>query len=291
LNKLSQNQIDYARIEKAIHFLEKNFQKHPDLQEIADIVGLSEFHFQRMFRQWVGISPKQFVQFLTKEYAKDLLAQSRNILDVTYTSGLTSPGRLHDLFVRWEAVTPGEFSRQGSGISIFYGFHPTPFGECLLATTQRGICGLYFTRDGDRERSINILHKEWPDAEFHENLQNTQTIIQNVFDAPKWAPERPFHLYLKGTNFQLKVWEALLKIPQGSVVSYQDIARKIGNPKGVRAVGSAVAHNPISYLIPCHRVIRKEGIFGNYQGGTERKKLLLAWEMAQTGKTGKNDDT
>jgi AraC family transcriptional regulator of adaptative response/methylated-DNA-[protein]-cysteine methyltransferase len=284
MQKISQQDLDFTRIERAIAFLEQNFKKQPDLQEISSYVGLSEFHFQRMFRHWVGISPKQFLQFLTKEYAKGLLNKSKNILEVTYDSGLTSPGRLHDLFVRWEAVTPGEFSRGGSGIEIEYGFHNTPFGECLLASTQRGICGLYFAKEGDRQRSMNVLVKQWPDAAIKENADNTFPVIQKIFYQTDWKSESPFRLFLKGTNFQLKVWEALLKIPQGSIVSYEDIARLLGNAGGTRAVGSAVARNPVSYLIPCHRVIRKEGVIGNYQGGPQRKKVLLAWEMAQTGK-------
>jgi AraC family transcriptional regulator of adaptative response/methylated-DNA-[protein]-cysteine methyltransferase len=284
MQKISQQDLDFTRIERAIAFLEQNFKKQPDLQEISSYVGLSEFHFQRMFRHWVGISPKQFLQFLTKEYAKGLLNKSKNILEVTYDSGLTSPGRLHDLFVRWEAVTPGEFSRGGSGIEIEYGFHNTPFGECLLASTQRGICGLYFAKEGDRQRSMNVLVKQWPDAAIKENADNTFPVIQKIFYQTDWKSESPFRLFLKGTNFQLKVWEALLKIPQGSIVSYEDIARLLGNAGGTRAVGSAVARNPVSSLIPCHRVIRKEGVIGNYQGGPQRKKVLLAWEMAQTGK-------
>jgi AraC family transcriptional regulator of adaptative response/methylated-DNA-[protein]-cysteine methyltransferase len=279
---LSQEAIDYKRIEAAIHFLEENFHSQPSLQEIAKSIHVSEFHFQRLFSRWVGISPKQFLQYLTKEYAKKLLHQSNNnLLDVTYESGLSSPGRLHDLFVHFEAVTPGEFKTQGQDVQIEFGFHPSPFGECFLATTPRGICTLSFVK-GDRDAEIDDLRKIWGRAELRENPEATSNVADRIFASPNGHKPKPFHLFLKGTNFQIKVWEALLRIPFGAVVSYEDVARYIGKPKAVRAVANAVGQNPVPFLIPCHRVIRKLGEFGGYGGGTARKKAMIGWEAAKS---------
>jgi AraC family transcriptional regulator of adaptative response/methylated-DNA-[protein]-cysteine methyltransferase len=275
--------LDYMRIEQTILYLEKNFRYQPELNQLASQVGLSEFHFQRLFKRWVGISPKRFLQYVTKEYAKTVLQHSKNILDAAYASGLSGPGRLHDLFVQCEAVTPGEYKEMGAGVSITYGFLPTPFGSCLLATTDRGICGLYFVTDPDRHRYIRLLRKVWPEATLKENPSRLRPLVLKIFKPESWRKDKPFILDLHGTNFQLKVWEALLAIPQGVVLAYQDLAQRIGQPKAVRAVGSAVARNPVSFLIPCHRVIRKEGDSGNYGGGPLRKKVLLAWEAVKSG--------
>jgi AraC family transcriptional regulator of adaptative response/methylated-DNA-[protein]-cysteine methyltransferase len=269
---------DYERIETVIRYLEKNFRKQPDLKELAERAGLSEFHFQRLFSRWVGISPKRFLQFLTKEHAKHLLQSSGDLLAVAYDSGLSGPGRLHDLFVHCEAVTPGEFKSGGAGIIIRFGIHPTPFGDIMLATTDRGICGLYFISGDTFDLYLDKLHHHWPKARIKENPDSTREVVESIFRRERWQAAKPFRLLLKGTNFQIKVWEALLNIPEGRAVSYESVAQKIGEPLAVRAVGSAVAGNPVSYIIPCHRVIRKEGTFGNYQGGTARKKIILAWE-------------
>ena len=281
--KFQQLSLDYQRIEQAIIFLEKNFHRQPTLKEIADSVYVSEYHFQRLFSSWVGISPKRFLQYLTKEYAKRLLKESRNILDVSFETGLSSPGRLHDLFVNCEAVTPGEFKERGDGLCIEYGIHPSPFGDILLATTARGICWLSFIKKEGSEKEIEALKKNWPNAELCENASETKKLTNRVFaisynGSPK---PQPFNLFLKGTNFQIKVWEALLKIPAGQIVSYGDVAAYIGKPKAVRAVANAVGSNPIPFIIPCHRVIRKIGEFGGYAGGTARKKALLGWEAAR----------
>ena len=281
--KFHQLSLDYQRIEQAIIFLEKNFHHQPTLKEIADSVYVSEYHFQRLFSSWVGISPKRFLQYLTKEYAKRLLKESRNVLDVSFETGLSSPGRLHDLFVNCEAVTPGEFKDQGEGLRIEYGIHPTPFGDILLATTARGICWLSFVKKEGPEQEIQNLQKSWPKGELCENASETKKLANRVFAISYNGSSKPqsFNLFLKGTNFQIKVWEALLKIPAGQVVSYEDVAAYIGKPKAVRAVANAVARNPIPFIIPCHRVIRKIGEFGGYAGGTARKKALLGWEAAR----------
>jgi len=272
---------DYERIEKSIKFLETNFPSQPGLKEVAAHVGLSEFHFQRLFSRWVGISPKRFLQFLTKEYAKHLLEDSVNLLDVTYEAGLSSPGRLHDLFIKCEAVTPGEYKSKGEGLTIKYGFHPSPFGECLLATTERGICGFFFVKNRDRKDPLSELRYFWKKADIIEDPHASRELVERIFNPSFADTSAPLHLILSGTNFQIKVWEALIKIPFGTVVSYEDVAIQVGIPGATRAVGSAVGKNPISFIIPCHRVIRKTADFGNYGGGTARKKAILGWEAAQ----------
>jgi AraC family transcriptional regulator, regulatory protein of adaptative response / methylated-DNA-[protein]-cysteine methyltransferase len=271
---------DYDRVEQALAFLHENFHRQPTLEEIATSISLSEYHFQRLFSRWVGISPKRFLQFLTKEHAKELLARSGDLLSVAYDSGLSGPGRLHDLFVSCEAVTPGEYRAQGAGLQIAYGFHTTPFGECLLGATERGICALSFLYNSSRQQALERLRGYWQEAELVEVPDRTRPLVMRIFDASYQAPDVPLSLFVKGTNFQIKVWEALLRIPPGSAVSYETIARAIGKPLSSRAVGNAVASNPIQYIIPCHRVIRKMGEFGNYQGGTPRKMALLGWEAA-----------
>ena len=278
---LSQASEDYERIEKAIKFIENNLSSQPDLKAIATHIGLSEYHFQRLFSRWVGISPKRFLQFLTKEYAKQLMQQSANLLDVTYEAGLSSPGRLHDLFVTCEAVTPGEYKSKGEGITIKYGYHPSPFGQCLLATTERGICGFFFVRNRDRKDPLSELRFFWEKAEIVEDPPASKELVERIFNRSFANTSAPLHLILNGTNFQMKVWEALIKIPFGAVVSYEDIAIQVGIPGATRAVGTAVGKNPISFIIPCHRVIRKTAEFGNYGGGTARKKAILGWEAAQ----------
>ncbi len=269
---------NYRRIERALHYIEANVRRQPGLDEIAAHVGLSEFHFQRLFTQWAGITPKRFVQFLTKEHAKALLRRSQNVLDTSLAAGLSGPGRLHDLLVSCEAITPGELKAGGAGVVIDYGTHPSPFGECLVATTARGICHLAFVHDG-REAAIAALHDDWPRAQLRENEVATRVLVGAIFDpAPR---TRPLPLLLKGTNFQLKVWEALLAIPPGAIVSYQAVARYIHMPNAVRAVGTAIGQNRIAYLIPCHRVIQSLGDFGQYRWGSVRKKAIVGWEAAR----------
>ena len=271
---------DYGRIEEAITYIETHFDRQPELKEIADHIGLSEFHFQRLFSRWVGISPKRFLQFLTKEYVKELLSRPTNLLDATYDAGLSSPGRLHDLFVTCEAVTPGEFKAGGKGLTIGYGLHQSPFGECLIARTERGICWLAFVRNADRQALIAEFTAAWKNARIVEDRDGTRRLVARIYDPAWWSPSSPLPVLVKGTNFQIKVWEALLKIPVGTVVTYEDVALCIGFPKAVRAVGNAVGKNPVSFVIPCHRVVRKTAEFGHYGGGPARKKAMLGWEAA-----------
>ena len=267
---------DYLRIEQAIQYLENHYKDQPNLEEIAANIGLSEYHFQRMFTRWAGVSPKRFLQYLTKEGAKKLLDQSQNLLDTAYQIGLSSLGRLHDLFITTEAITPGEYRSRGAGLTIRYGIHPTPFGKCLIGLTERGICHLSFVQAGEGD-AIDSLVSEWKEARMEEDHRSIAPLIAPIFDLHE-REKSALHLHLSGTNFQIKVWEALLQIPAGAVTTYEQIASGIGSPQASRAVGTAVGHNPIAVLIPCHRVIRKAGGFGNYRYGASRKMALLGWE-------------
>ncbi|GIK56877.1 MAG: methylated-DNA--[protein]-cysteine S-methyltransferase [Chloroflexi bacterium] len=278
----TQASADYALVEKAIHYLEENYQDQPALADVAAHVGLSEFHFQRLFRRWAGISPKRFGQYLTMQHAKQVLAESQNVLEAAYAAGLSGPGRLHDLFVTHEAVTPGEYKTRGAGLTIRYGFHPTPFGEALLAETERGICGLSFITGNGRAAAFADLTHAWPQAVLAEDAVGTATAVNQIF-TPADERQMPLPVFLKGTNFQIQVWMALLRVPPGALVTYGALARAAGQEKAVRAVGTAVGHNPIAYLIPCHRVIQKSGNLGGYHWGLPRKKALIGWEAAHAG--------
>jgi AraC family transcriptional regulator of adaptative response/methylated-DNA-[protein]-cysteine methyltransferase len=269
---------DYERIEKAIEFLVDDFQSQPNLEVIAQKVGLSEFHFQKLFQRWAGISPKKFVQFLTKEHAKELLKKS-SLMEASYDSGLSGPSRLHDLFITWEAMSPGEYKQKGRGLTIEYGFHPSPFGECFIAQTNRGICSLIFVGKSSQTSMLQEFSKKWSNAKIIQNQKFTQKVIDQIFNPTKTKAD-PIRLAYQGTHFQIKVWEALLKIPKGSVVTYQTIAKEIHSPKAVRAVGTAIGANPIAYLIPCHRVIRGMGEMGGYRWGVSRKRAILTLEAA-----------
>lgn len=280
---LSQLSEDYYRIEKAIAYIKINANRQPTLVEVAASVYLSDFHFQRMFSRWAGISPKRFLQYITKEYAKKLLRNARSVMDTAYDTGLSGGSRLHDLFVVCEAVTPGEYKRGGEDLQIFYGRHPSPFGYCLLGATERGVCYLEFLPEAGKNLSTQGIRKRWPKADIVSRPNKSHALVKKIFDFKLESGPAPLHLYVKGTNFQIKVWEALLKIPLGNMVAYEDVARQIKMPKAVRAVGNAVGQNPIPFLIPCHRVIRKMGVFGNYGGGSERKKAMLGWEAARIG--------
>lgn len=274
---------DYQRIAKAIRFLEEHTHRQPELKEVAAHLQLSEHCTQRLFSRWAGISPKRFLQVVTKEHAKTLLNASKSVLDVTYETGLSSTSRLHQLLVQCEAVTPGEFKSGGDGLTIAYGVHSSPFGNCLIAATERGICGLRFLGKSGRAEALQTLKGKYEKANWSEAPTRTQSLACRIFEP--WQDEDellPLYLLLKGTNFQVKVWEALLRIPPSALVTYQDVANHLGKPQAARAVANAVADNPIHYVIPCHRVIRSTGAFGDYQGGTTRKKALHGWEMAQT---------
>jgi AraC family transcriptional regulator of adaptative response/methylated-DNA-[protein]-cysteine methyltransferase len=278
-----ENHINYQRIEQAIQYLENNFQRQPELDEVAEKVHLSPFHFQRIFTEWAGISPKRFLQFLTIDFLKDKLAQSQSIVEAAEAAGLSSQSRVYDLFTTLEAVTPQEYKLKGSGIRIEYAFHQTPFGLSLIGVTERGICWLSFlASDQDPLRALEEMKLFWHNSVFHEDVQLTKVFIDQIFYNS--SPKTKLHILVKGTNFQVKVWEALLRIPMGGVSTYQSIAHTISNSKAVQAVGSAVGANHIAYLIPCHRVIRKDGILGEYRWHSTRKKGIIGWEFAKTSK-------
>jgi AraC family transcriptional regulator, regulatory protein of adaptative response / methylated-DNA-[protein]-cysteine methyltransferase len=270
---------DYDRIEKAILYLEKHFQEQPSLDKIAQSIHLSPFHFQRVFQKWAGVSPKQFILYLTAQHAKQRLLESRSVLEAAYEAGLSGPGRLHDLMVSVEAMTPGEVKTHGKGIKIEWGIHSTPFGQALLATTPRGICGLSFLKNGSSKGILAVFKNEWSQAFWVENRASTLKVIRRIFGTE--SQKEDIKVLLKGTEFQIKVWEALLKIPVGFVQSYQDVAKAIRKPSASRAVGTAVGQNAIAYLIPCHRVIRETGVLGDYRWGSARKKAMLGWEEAK----------
>ena len=286
-SRADRNTADYHRIERAIRFLDDAAPVRPSLDQVAKHVGMSPFHFQRLFTRWAGISPKRFSQVLALEYAKDRLHESRNMIDATYDAGLSSGGRLHDLFVNLEAVTPGEFRENGAGLRISAGFHDSPFGEALIATTDRGICGLTF-HEGNRRSALRDLAARWPNAVIEERPRVTAPVASRVFAALEVRdPDSvvPLGVLVRGTNFQVKVWRALLQIPVGTVASYEDIATAIGAPSAVRAVGTAIGRNPVAFLIPCHRVIRTTGALGGYRWGLPRKRAMLAWESGRGSQT------
>jgi AraC family transcriptional regulator, regulatory protein of adaptative response / methylated-DNA-[protein]-cysteine methyltransferase len=275
------NSEDYNRIARAIAFMREHHLNQPDLSAVAQHIGLSEYHFQRLFTQWAGISPKRFLQYLTLEYAKSKINQTKSLLDLTLDVGLSSPGRLHDLFVNLEAMTPGEFKASGSGLQIRYGLHDTPFGRALIATTARGICNLYFWDATDEQTAEQLLRRSWFNAEIIRDRQATQSLHDLIFNAETLRDRKPLTLLVKGTNFQIQVWRALLKVPFGGLTTYRTLAEAIGRPTAARAVGNAVGNNPISYLIPCHRVIRESGELGGYYWGLERKAAILGWEASR----------
>ena len=278
-----ENHINYQRIEQAIKYLEENFRRQPELDEVAEKVHLSPFHFQRIFAEWAGISPKRFLQFLTVDFLKSKLQETRSIAEAAEVAGLSSQSRVYDLFTTLEAVTPQEYKERGAGIRIEFGFHPTPFGECIIGVTERGICWISFLPpDSDHRLASEEMKNCWHNSVFHENHELTRPFIDQIFySRPR---NTKLHLFVKGTNFQVKVWDALLKIPAGSVTTYQDIARSISNPNAVQAVGSAVGSNHVAFLIPCHRVIRKDGVLGEYRWTSTRKKGIIGWEMASIEK-------
>lgn len=269
---------DYARVEQAIRYLDEHFQNQPTLRDVAAAVGLSEHHFQRLFRRWAGISPKRFLQHLTSQYTGGLLRRATPLLDAAYDAGLSGTGRLHELYVTLHAMTPAQYRAHGAGLTIRHGFQPSPFGECLIGLTDNGICWLSFVAK-QRQTAYREFEREWHNARLIEDTARTADIARRVF-SPDTPHAGPLMLNLRGTNFQIRVWEALLRIPLGTAVRYADVARQIGVPTASRAVGAAVGANPIAYLIPCHRVIRSTGAVGDYRWGAARKRAMLAWEAS-----------
>ena len=277
-NSLPEINRSYATVAHAIEYIRANSRRQPSLAEIADEVNLSEFHMQRVFTEWAGISPKRVIQYLTKERAKQALKESRDLLSATLETGLSSPGRLHDLMITCEAMTPGEIKAQGHGVTVKFGITSTPFGSALIGWTTRGICYLAFCENNCDEKH-DELSAQWPAARLMQDDNGASNLSDTIFPAEPKAGK--LHLLLRGTNFQIKVWEALLNIESSQVVSYSTLAELYGSPKAQRTIGSAVAANRIAYLIPCHRVIRESVDVGVYQWGSNRKLAMQAWEAAR----------
>jgi AraC family transcriptional regulator, regulatory protein of adaptative response / methylated-DNA-[protein]-cysteine methyltransferase len=269
---------DYEKMKLAIEYVRSQVMQQPSLEQVAEIVGQSPAHFQRLFRRWVGVSPKRWLQYLSATEAKQLLRASTPVLDTAFAVGLSGPGRLHDLIVSAEAVTPGEFADRGRGLEILYGWHDSPFGHCLIGLTTRGICALRFADRTGAVEETDRLRKEWSQADLIQDQWRTSEVVKTIFKA---GVDHKFLLDLRGTNFQLKVWEALLLIPEGCVLSYGDLASRLGIPSASRAVANAVGANPIAFLIPCHRVLRATGDLGGYRWGLDRKAVMLAREKAR----------
>ncbi|MEM8776520.1 MAG: methylated-DNA--[protein]-cysteine S-methyltransferase [Pseudomonadota bacterium] len=269
----------YGVIRRAIELIDEGGVGQ-SLTDLADEMNMSPAHFQRVFSQWVGVSPKKYQQYLVLEQAKEMLDQRFTTLGTAHELGLSSGGRLHDLFLRWEAMSPGEFARKGEGLKIFWGWFDSPFGLALVMGTEKGICGIGFAGEMSHEQVMEDLISRWPKAEFVEDPMMLRPWALNAFGAGDQAQEKT-PLYLIGAPFQIKVWEALLNVPSGHVTTYSEIAQSVGNPKAVRAVGTAVGRNPISFLIPCHRALRKSGALGGYHWGLPVKRALLAWESAR----------
>lgn len=275
----------YARIERAIRFIEDNRLEQPSLDRVAAGVGMSAFHLQRVFTAWAGVSPKLFLRYLTLDHAREALMDTRPVLDAALDVGLSGPGRLHDLFVTLEAATPGEVGAGGRGLDIRYGRHDGPFGRFLVAATERGVCRIAFEQEG--ENPVEALADAWPNARLAEDEAHTWRIAGEALAHGIDGGDSPIRLWARGTNFQIKVWEALLRVPAGRLVSYGGLARAIGKPRASRAVGQAVGANPIAVLIPCHRAIRASGRFETgYRWGSARKRALIAWEAARRERTG-----
>lgn len=281
---------DYARVAKAIAFLRAHRRRQPDLAALSAYLQLSEFHVQRLFSRWAGVSPKRFLQFLTVEYAKCQMVDGANVLDVSFDAGLSGPGRLHDLFVNMEAMSPGEYKQAAAGVSVHYGVGETPFGAALIATTARGVCHLSFIDRQGRGVAIQDLQAKWPAADFECSPHESTALLSRIFDFKGRQDDTPLSLWVSGSNFQIQVWRALLQIPFARLLNYRQLAEYLGQPGASRAVGNAIARNPIAYLIPCHRVLRQSGDFGKYHWGEDRKAAIIAWEAANNAVTASATD-
>lgn len=271
---------DYAKVAEAIAFIQAHWRDQPSIEAVARAVGLSDQHLRALFRRWAGLTPKAFLEALTLRHARALLREQTNLLEASLELGLSGPSRLHDLFVAHEALTPGEFKRGGAGLEFRYGFHATPFGEAALAVTDRGLAGLGFV-DGDRDAALADLGGRWPKARFARDESATGPFAGRVFDPEQWRPDRPLRLVLIGAEFDVSVWESLLTIETGRATTYGAIARRLGRPKAARAVGAAVGRNPISFVVPCHRVLGAGGALTGYHWGLVRKQAIIGWEAGR----------
>jgi AraC family transcriptional regulator of adaptative response/methylated-DNA-[protein]-cysteine methyltransferase len=272
---------DYAVVRRAIAYISEHWRGQPEIDEIAAAVGTTTADLHHLFRRWAGLTPKAFLQAITLDNARRLLRSSASVLDAAYEVGLSGPGRLHDLFVTHEAMSPGEWKSGGEGLSVAYGFHPSPFGSALVMSTERGLAGLAFADPGEEEAALTDMRGRWPKARYGEDKDRTGAIARRIFDPTLWRPERPLRVMLIGTDFEVRVWETLLGIPMGRATTYSDIAVKLGKPKAARAVGAAVGKNPVSFVVPCHRVMGKSGDLTGYHWGITRKRAMLGWEAGR----------
>src|SRR5476651_197431 len=272
---------DYDIVRRAIAHIRGHWRAQPEIDTIAEAAGVSSTDLHHLFRRWCGLTPKAFLQALTLNHARELLRSSASVLEASYEVGLSGPGRLHDLFVVHEAMSPGEWKTGGEGLTVYYGFHPSPFGFALVMATERGLCGLAFADRGGEKAALDDMRGRWPNARYTEDSARTVVHAQRIFDAKLWKPNTPLRVVLIGTDFEIRVWETLLSIPMGKASTYSDIAKKLGNPKASRAVGAAVGKNPVSFVVPCHRVLGKSGKLTGYHWGLTRKRAMLGWEAAQ----------
>ena len=269
---------DYDIVRRAIAHIHGHWRQQPEIEEIAEAAGVTPTELHHLFRRWAGLTPKAFLQALTLNSARELLRSSASVLDASYEVGLSGPGRLHDLFVTHESMSPGEWKSGAEGVTVNYGFHPSPFGSALVMATERGLCGLAFADYGEEKAALTDMRSRWPRAKHVEDSARTASIAARIFDKQKWRPEEPLRVVLIGTDFEVRVWETLMRIPMGRATTYSDIANHIGKPKAPRAVGAAVGKNPISFVVPCHRVIGKSGELTGYHWGLTRKRAMLGWE-------------
>jgi AraC family transcriptional regulator, regulatory protein of adaptative response / methylated-DNA-[protein]-cysteine methyltransferase len=274
---------DYDSVRRAIAFISEHWRGQPTIEAIADSAGVTPDELHHLFRRWAGLTPKAFMQALTLDHAKGLLRDSASVLDAALDSGLSGPGRLHDLFVTHEAMSPGEWKNGGTGITLRYGFHPSPFGTAIVIATGRGLAGLAFADPGDEPSAFADMRRRWPNATYVEDTDGTAAMAQRVFDTKMWRADQPLRVVLIGTDFEVRVWETLLKIPMGRAASYSDIACNIKSPKASRAVGAAIGRNPVSFVVPCHRALGKDGKLTGYHWGITRKQAMLGWEAGQVG--------
>jgi len=272
---------DYDVVRRAIAHIRGNWQAQPEIETIAEAAGVTATELHHLFRRWAGITPKAFLQALTLDHARRLLRDSASVLDATFEVGLSGPGRLHDLFVTHEAMSPGEWKSGGAGLTVHYGFHPSPFGTALVMATERGLAGLAFADRGEERSALADMNGRWPQATLLEDTTRTAPLARRIFDAKLWRADHPLRVVLIGTDFEVRVWETLLKIPMGRAATYSDIAAKVRAPKAARAVGAAVGKNPVSFVVPCHRVLGKSGDITGYHWGLTRKRAMLGWEAAR----------
>ena len=274
---------DYDVVRRAIGHIRGHWREQPEIEAIAEAASVTPTELHHLFRRWAGLTPKAFLQALTLDGARQLLRDSASVLDATYEVGLSGPGRLHDLFVTHEAMSPGEWKTGGEGLTVFFGFHPSPFGSALVMATERGLAGLAFADPGEEPAALADMKARWPRATYVENSARTAAIARRIFDSSQWQQNRPLRVVLIGTDWEVRVWETLLQIPMGRLTTYSDIASKIHKPAAARAVGAAVGKNPVSFVVPCHRVVGKSGDLTGYHWGITRKRAMLGWEAGQVG--------